>query len=152
MVWLGVVDMRPSLMARSESAVESVRRGFGQSFQGHLTTYNQDQPVRHLTNAMSNPTKLTLRLDEGLIDRAKSYALEQDRSLSQLVADYFAHLTVMPKATGKARPMGKSADQTAGPITTGLRGALLRPVGKAQSGKTSTGRDEYRAYLEGKYL
>lgn len=101
---------------------------------------------------MPNPTKLTLRLDEGLIDRAKSYAQEQDRSLSQLVADYFAHLTVTPKATGKARPTGKSAAQTAGPITTGLRGALLRPVGKVPSGKTSTGRDEYRAYLEEKHL
>ena len=47
------------------------------------------------------PTKLTLRLDAALINRAKTYAHEQDRSLSQLVADYFTHLTVKPAAAGK---------------------------------------------------
>ena len=46
--------------------------------------------------------KLTLRLDEDLIHRAKHYAAGQDRSLSQLVADYFAHLAVEPAAADKA--------------------------------------------------
>jgi Family of unknown function (DUF6364) len=38
-------------------------------------------------------TKLTLRLDENLIQAAKTYAREADKSLSQIVADYFALLT-----------------------------------------------------------
>ena len=101
---------------------------------------------------MPNPTKLTLRLDEVLIDRAKSYAQEQDRSLSQLVADYFAHLTVKSNAAGKTRPSRNQAVQAAGPITAGLRGALLRSAGKAISGKTPKSRDDYRAHLEEKYL
>lgn len=101
---------------------------------------------------MPNSTKLTLRLDEGLIDRAKSYAQEQDRSLSQLVADYFAHLTIKSKAAGKTRLAGNLAVQAAGPITAGLRGALLRPTGKAPSGKTLRSPDDYRAHLEEKYL
>jgi hypothetical protein len=38
-------------------------------------------------------TKLTLRLDEDLIRRAKDYADRSGRSVSGLVADYFAILT-----------------------------------------------------------
>jgi hypothetical protein len=38
-------------------------------------------------------TKLTLRLEESLIERAKVYAKQQDKSLSQVVADYFLMLT-----------------------------------------------------------
>jgi hypothetical protein len=38
-------------------------------------------------------TKLTLRLDEDLIRRAKAYADRSGRSVSGLVADYFAVLT-----------------------------------------------------------
>lgn len=34
-------------------------------------------------------SKLTLRLDESLIQVAKAYAREADKSLSQIVADYF---------------------------------------------------------------
>jgi predicted HicB family RNase H-like nuclease len=37
-------------------------------------------------------TKLTLRLDEKLIGRAKSYARKSRKSVSQLVADYFSVL------------------------------------------------------------
>jgi hypothetical protein len=36
--------------------------------------------------------KLTLRLEDELIERAKIYAKEAGRSVSQLVADYFAVL------------------------------------------------------------
>jgi len=38
-------------------------------------------------------SKLTLRLDDNLIRAAKSYAREADKSLSQIVADYFVLLT-----------------------------------------------------------
>jgi uncharacterized protein GlcG (DUF336 family) len=62
-------------------------------------------------------TKLTLRLDEQLIAAAKNYARANGRSLSVLVADYFAQLS------GQAqRP--PSTTPTAGPITSKLRGAL----------------------------
>jgi hypothetical protein len=36
--------------------------------------------------------KLTLRLDEDVIERAKAYAAERDTSVSQLVEDYFRAL------------------------------------------------------------
>ena len=37
-------------------------------------------------------TKLTLRLDEGLVDTAKKYAAREGRSVSELVAAYFKRL------------------------------------------------------------
>lgn len=37
-------------------------------------------------------TKLTLRLDDSLIDAAKHYAAREGRSVSELVAAYFARL------------------------------------------------------------
>lgn len=58
-------------------------------------------------------TKLTLRLDAHLIASAKQYAQRNGRSLSRMVADYFALLT--------------SPDQAAAELTPGvskLKGAL----------------------------
>ena len=49
-------------------------------------------------------TKLTLRLDDSLIERAKAFAVMHERSLSQLVADYFAALTPV------AAPLDENAD------------------------------------------
>lgn len=95
----------------------------------------------------SEPTKLTLRLDAALIERAKGYAHEQDRSLSQLVADYFSRLTSESASAGKAAAVRESARPAIGPVTAGLRGAL-RPA----SGKIPRGLDDYRAHLEDKYL
>ena len=98
---------------------------------------------------MSIPTKLTLRLDAQLILRAKAYASEQDRSLSQLVADYFAHLVPVAAAGGSRKAAGR---RPAGPITAGLRGAL-RPAGHVKGAKAQLpDRDDYRAHLEKKYL
>ncbi len=37
--------------------------------------------------------KLTLRLDENVIERAKAYAAERDTSVSRLVEEYFAAVT-----------------------------------------------------------
>ena len=96
----------------------------------------------------STPTKLTLRLDSALIHGAKRYAQDQDRSLSQLVADYFAQLT--RKASAADRAGAPVVFVAYGPITSGLRGALRRPGG-AGSGKALSGRDEHRAHLEEKY-
>ena len=63
------------------------------------------------------PTKLTLRLDESLIAAAKVYAHAQGRSLSVLVADYFAQLTHQTPAPHDAPAASK--------ITASLRGVLL---------------------------
>lgn len=97
---------------------------------------------------MYSPTKLTLRLDAQLIARAKTYASLQDRSLSQLVADYFAHLAPAAAQGGLRKPA--AVRRPAGPITAGLRGTL------AAQGKRAKARlpdhDDYRAHLEKKYL
>lgn len=73
-------------------------------------------------------TKLTLRIEEDLIERAKSYARESGKSLSQLVSDYL-ELLPQPERHRK-KPMT--------PIVRSLRGVL-----------TGSGVDEedYRQYL-----
>ena len=97
----------------------------------------------------STPTKLTLRLDSALIQGARRYAQDRGRSLSQLVADYFAQLTArnVSAADRAAAPVVLPA---VGPITSGLRGAMRQPGG-AGSGKTLSGGDQHRAHLEEKY-
>jgi hypothetical protein len=59
-------------------------------------------------------TKLTLRLDDRLIEQAKSYAAHTGKSLSQIVADYFKLLTA-----NKRESISSST-----PITQSLRGLL----------------------------
>ena len=59
-------------------------------------------------------TKLTLRLDEDLIVRAKRYARDVGSSVSQLVADYFAVLDAPLEVEGNAET----------PLVRSLRGAL----------------------------
>ncbi|QOJ16583.1 MAG: antitoxin [Phycisphaeraceae bacterium] len=49
-------------------------------------------------------TKLTLRLDADLISRAKASAAKQGKSLSQIVADYFAALVGSPRRPRRKRP------------------------------------------------
>jgi len=78
-------------------------------------------------------TKLTLRIDDELIDRAKSYARRSGKSVSQLVADY---LEMLPEPGGRtARPLT--------PIVESLRGVLA-----------GSGLDEadYRRHLKEKHL
>lgn len=77
-------------------------------------------------------TKLTLRLEEELIEQAKAYAGKTGKSLSQVVADYFRLLT-----TANKRPAGPPA-----PLTQSLRG-LLRD--------TDVDKEDYRRYLEEKH-
>lgn len=62
-------------------------------------------------------TKLTLRLDEQLIAAAKGYARAHGRSVSVLVADYFAQLS------GQSPGLHQTSI-TSGPITARLRGTL----------------------------
>ena len=78
-------------------------------------------------------TKLTLRLDDQLIRGAKQYARDTGKSLSQVVAEYFAAIT--------------SADRpefTATPTVAGLRGILT-------DAQVDDVRD-YHTYLEEKHL
>ena len=59
-------------------------------------------------------TKLTLRLEETLIEQAKAYAKRRGKSLSQVVADYFTHLEAEEPPIEPDLP----------PLTRSLHGAL----------------------------
>jgi Family of unknown function (DUF6364) len=76
-------------------------------------------------------TKLTLRLDAGLIRRAKAYARNTGKSVSAVVADYFASL----------EPAGEPRLELT-PRVRSLRGALKG---------TRVAEESYRKYLEGKH-
>ena len=78
-------------------------------------------------------TKLTLRLEDQLIEQAKSYAAQAGKSVSQVVADYFKILT-----SEKTKLSSPSA-----PITQSLRG-LLR--------EAKLDEKDYKKYLEEKHL
>lgn len=77
-------------------------------------------------------TKLTLRLEDQLIEQAKSYAAQAGKSVSQIVADYFKLLTA---PTTGARPLPS-------PVTRSLRGVLRG---------TKLDEGDYKKYLEEKY-
>ena len=76
-------------------------------------------------------TKLTLRLEAQLIERAKAYARQRGTSVSQMVADYFALLD------------RQEQDEPLAPLTRSLRGALRG---------ANVDEDEYHRHLEKKYL
>ncbi len=77
-------------------------------------------------------TKLTIRVDSRLINRAKTHARRTGKSVSQLVADYFALLDT---------PVSSEMDNLP-PITRELYGALANAhVDEA----------DYRGHLETKY-
>lgn len=88
-------------------------------------------------------TKLTLRLDPGLIRRAKRYARERGKSLSRLVADYFALLQAQgEKAKREERAEVPAEPEELPPLTRSLWGAL--------SGRELDEAD-YREHLEEKH-
>ena len=76
-------------------------------------------------------TKLTLRLDGQLIERAKAHAKKRGKSVSQMVADYFALLD------------RDDQPETLAPLTRSLYGSL---------GGAVVDEDTYREHLEKKYL
>jgi hypothetical protein len=76
-------------------------------------------------------TKLTLRLEEQLIEQAKSYAAQAGKSVSQIVAEYFKLLT-----TQKVK-----VNAPATPITQSLRGVLR---------ESKQDEKDYKTYLEEK--
>jgi len=77
--------------------------------------------------------KLTLRLEDALIDQAKAYAKRRGKSLSQVVADYFALLETD----------GPMIEHDLPPLTRALRGALRG---------ADIDESDYRQHLEEKYL
>ena len=76
-------------------------------------------------------TKLTLRLEDSLIQQAKSFAKQHDKSLSQVVADYFQILT----------------DQSKKPVTSPITKSL---IGVLES--SNFDEKDYKKHLEEKYL
>ncbi len=76
--------------------------------------------------------KLTLRLDAELIQHAKSYSRQTGKSLSQIVADYFARLTARPVEDAASTPLVRS-------LRGSLRGAEIDE-------------DDYLRHLEEKHL
>lgn len=77
-------------------------------------------------------TKLTLRLEDQLIEQAKAYAAQSGKSVSQIVADYFKLLT-----SEQSKPHSKAT-----PLTQSLRG-LLR--------ESELDEKDYKKYLEEKH-
>jgi hypothetical protein len=82
-------------------------------------------------------TKLTLRLEQRAIEKAKSYARQRNKSLSQLVEEYFVLLTKVDE------PRANDLYSQLPPITRSLYG-LLRD--------TTVNEQDYKDYLESKYL
>ena len=77
-------------------------------------------------------TKLTLRLDEELIARAKEHAQKTGRSVSQMVADYFA---LLESRTGQPRA-------ALPPVVQELKGLLAG---------ADAHEEDYHEYLEEKH-
>lgn len=77
-------------------------------------------------------TKLTLRLDEDVIRRAKEYSQEVGKPVSRLVEDYFRAVTAVAPVEKPVPPLVKS-----------LRGCIKG---------SGLDEDDYREYLEEKYL
>jgi len=77
-------------------------------------------------------TKLTLRMDERLIESAKEYAAKTGKSVSKIVADYFASL----------QTANMENENQLGPTVRSLKGVLKG------SGLDVT---DYRKHLEKKY-
>lgn len=53
-------------------------------------------------------TKLTLNIDQGVIDEAKSYAKNNNVSLSKLIENYLLSLTKKNKEKSKVSPLVES--------------------------------------------
>lgn len=80
--------------------------------------------------------KLTLRLDESIIKRAKKYAKERGTSVSQLVANYFNAL----ESEQSEQP--DKSNVTIPPVTKSLVGILS---------DADLDEKDYRAYIEKKH-
>ncbi len=82
-------------------------------------------------------TKLTLKLDKNVIDRAKEYAASQERSLSGIIESYLKSLIIKDKAQS-------IADIEISPFVKSLRTGVNIPVDFDY-------KKEYGDYLAEKY-
>lgn len=78
-------------------------------------------------------SKLTLRLDDSLIKRAKKHAKKKGTSVSQMVADYFALIEKEDSSSNQKLP----------PVTASLAGILKN---------TDIREEDYKKHLEDKFL
>jgi hypothetical protein len=78
-------------------------------------------------------TKLTLNLNKGVIEQAKSYAKENSVSLSKLIESYLDSLTTRSEKKSKISPLVKS-----------LTGVI--------PSSDYDDKEDYKDYLSGKYL
>ena len=81
-------------------------------------------------------TKLTLTIERDIIERAKSYAKDKNRSLSDIVENYLKILTEKEQ---------KNEDQNLNPIVESLKGSFKMP-------KNMDYKKELKNRLEEKYL
>ena len=81
-------------------------------------------------------TKLTLRMDDLLIEQAKQYAQDHGSSLSQLVAEYFALLVTTSEDETSFK---ESLPLITRSLSGILKGSAVDP-------------EDYKRYLEEKYL
>lgn len=78
-------------------------------------------------------TKLTLRLDQHLIETAKNEAARRGKSLSQMVADFFESLSHQPDVGDNDLP----------PITRSLHGIIK---------ESNLDEEDYKTHLREKHL
>jgi len=78
-------------------------------------------------------TKLTLRLEDELINKAKALAQKRGKSLSKLVSEYFNYITSKELGSENSLP----------PIVKSLSGSLVN---------SNIDEKDYKEYLEGKHL
>jgi hypothetical protein len=78
-------------------------------------------------------TKLILRFDDELINRAETYAKKSGKSVSQIVADYFS--------ISNAKPNIKTSELT--PLVRSLKGSHKG---------ANFEKEDYHKYLDEKYL
>lgn len=81
-------------------------------------------------------TKLTLTIEEDIIERAKNYAKKKNRSLSDIIENYLKALTEKEQ---------KTKEQKLNPIIESLKGSFKMP-------KDMDYEKELRERLEKKYL
>lgn len=80
-------------------------------------------------------TKLTLRLDEDLIENAKKAAQSRGLTLSGMVADYFRHILKV-----------QEQQETVSPVLSEIAGVLSTEVDNKRL------LNSYKKHLEDKYL
>ena len=79
-------------------------------------------------------TKLTLRLNEELINKAKNYAKKEGKSLSQIVSDFFVAIS-----SKKQNSQNIKLKPNTSKLYASLKGSL-------------TSKEDYKKHIENKYL